>query len=430
MASLALTGSKPAQAGSSSGVLASMNHYDSLLGRVYGWCLSICSYAICVLDEKTNKNFYINVKDVVRHLCRVDNAKISSETLASSEKINRLVLEILSPSIRDEVSSKTLEAFFRDFRSSLVKTQLKFAKDLSAAEGVAVKQLTTLKNRDLKILRFERAELVSKLKPGDVLFKKMPDDSSHIVALGQRIVRVIVGEEREAYKYSHAAIYLGNGKIAEATPAHGCDVRITDLTHSKFALKEGSGIQYIVARCADSRLAKQAADVAKKVAGEVKSCGVQEGSQCTPHKYSNINAGRSIYHSQWFGPFARHRYIKQYIDDSKKEMPVDFIARKKFFCSYFVGYCYQTAESRKVIPEILGADDEPLKAHTTFGKAISRGIWARLRRYQTWNQMSEKVKMQYDAAWLTPQDLRNFMRGHRELFKDEFLVRARGTFAG
>lgn len=395
-----------------------IDHYEGFLGAI----LSLFVQTIRVEDEEHHKTYYLKVKGLVKHLCR-DNTEVLGDYLSNSEDLNRLALETFNPVIGRRVYTKDVAALFHDFRSSEFMQSIKQTYDPLLAEKLASAQFEKLKERHLEVLPYDRSILMQKLKPGDIFFKKLPHDAEHPVIFGQKLFQpLIIGEkERESYKYSHVAIYLGNGKVAEAVPdKHGSDVRIIDLADPHFALEFPK--QYLVARCSDEALAATAVAVAAKVADEV---GENQGE--TSFKYTKFQALRSIWHPYFFGPLSRYRYMKQYIDDHKNQVPVDFIQPKSFFCSYFVGYSYQTAESRSIMPDMLGETDAPLKMLTPIGNAISRGIWARLRRIQFWKGMSERIRLQFDAKRLTPQDFRNFMIGEergRNLFKDIYLIKA------
>ncbi len=371
--------------------------YEGLLGSILGRILNAFEWTIAVEDEGGNR-VWVDVGSLTKELL--------GGVAPASKRLQNLVLENLQPVIGKEVTWRKVEALFSDFRT---------------AEQPAVERLESLKMRHLEVLDYGSSSVMSKLKPGDIFFKKVHEEDSHPVVLGQSIAYHFMSapKEREGHKFSHAAVYLGNGRIAEASPHHdGCEVRSVSLDDPRFALDAEHSNRYLVCRFHDESLAREAAQVAESVAQPVVA------AEATEFKYSKLQALRSIWHSASFGPFARYRYLKQYIDDHKGERPVDFMQKKGFFCSYFVGYCFQTAESRRTMPPILGDEDRPTQGWTTIGSAVFRGLWARLRRLGHWNEMSEAVKLQFDAKRLTPQNLRNFTVAHPELFKDVLMLRA------
>ncbi len=394
--------------------------YKGFFGNLVGWVLYLFDCAIRVHDEKAQKSFYLNVNRIVEEICKNPDGG----AVAASKKIRNLVLETVNPVIRKKIAIESVSKLFADFRSSEFIQQIKEIKDPQKGEALVAKRLEALKNRHLEIILFKKETLVQKLKPGDILFKKQPRESKNVVVLGQWMVNPLISgqKERESYKYSHAALYLGDGKVAEAVPnSKGSEVRILDIDDPGFDLH---GAEYLVSRSEDEELARTAAEIGMKTA---QNAGPSSCPNETVFKYTRLQAMRSIWHPSFFGPFARYRYLKQYHDDHANLLPKDFIQLKSFFCSYFVGYCFQTAESRRIMPAILGENDAPPNGLTSVDSAIFRGLWARLRRLQAWTPMSEKVQLQFDAKRLTPQDLRNFIVGSekgKNLFKDRFLVQA------
>jgi hypothetical protein len=403
--------------------------YEGCWGRLQGWFSYMAGSSIYVYDEEATKGFYLRLDDLVTHLCMTSNTGATGPLLATSQKLHQLVLETLNPVIGKTIRHQDITALFCDFRSLKTVSDLVDSVDEAASIEIAANRLDELKYRHLEILHFDVDTLLDHLQPGDILFKKMPEDTSHIVVLGQKLIAPLISghQDREGYKYSHASIYLGDGKIAEAVPDHdGSDVRILDLKHPKIALDSDSplqNIQYMVARSSDPQLAKEAAEIALQVAQPAEIEG-ENGLKKTDFSYTKIHALRSIWHPSGFGPYARERYFKQYYYDRHHLRPKDFMGLKSFFCSYFVGYCFQTAESRRIMPAIVPDEDTPVRGYTHFGTALFREIWAKIRRLQLWKPMSEQVKYKFDAKRLTPQDFRNFMTNHPDLFKDIFLIRA------
>jgi len=341
-----------------------------------------------------------------------------------AKAVDRAAMEWIEPVIGEPVTLAKLKKIFEEFRGADFLIRLSGAKEESFAKQLVEERIRILKNRRIEVLNYDSNALTRKLRPGDVIFKKIDEANSHIVVTGQWLFQPFISgkKEREAYKYSHVALYIGDGKIAEAVPhAGGSEVRILKLDDPRFALDTNCKNEYLVARPKDASLGLEAAEVAARVAQEAAPVS-EEFQRETPFKYNKIQAIRSIWHSASFGPFARYRYLKQYIDDHRKQLPRDFLGLKSFFCSYFVGYAYQTAESRRIMPKLLGRQDGPPLGITRFDTAVFRGLWARLRRFQVWGQMSRHVQMQFDAKRMTPQDLRNFMVRNRNLFEDQFLI--------
>ena len=394
--------------------------YRSGLWKCYGWLLACIGCAFRVQEGK--HSFYVNRASFVEKL--TSGSRFASRVFSRSGSISRAVMEAVNPIIGKAIPYEKLRALFDEFRQADFLKTFRAAKEDAYAKRIVLDRLEMLKNRHLETLPYEATLLSQKLKPGDILFKKLHESNSHIVSTAQWLFRPLTFgiKEREAYKFTHAAIYIGDGKIAEAVPHFsGSEVRILPLDDPRFALDSDCKNTYLVARPHDETLGWEAAEIAAGIAEEAGPPDDQYPKE-TPFKYDKIQAARSIWHPSNFGPFARYRYLKQYIDDHRKQLPRDFLALKTFFCSYFVGYCYQTAESRRIMPKLLGANDGPPMGLTRLDTAVFRGLWARLRKIQVWGQMSKHVKMQFDAKRLTPQGLRNFMIRNPGQFQDMYRI--------
>ncbi len=387
--------------------------------RPIGWLLHLFDRTLLIQDH--TQSYYVTCSHLIEKITSHSNKALSPHLLATSKTIQRLFKEILNPVLGKPTTIQSVHELMHHFQCSPAFASIQTANEDQFAIQAASEELERFKTRSIEVLPYDPVELEKRLKPGDIFFRKQHETNPHLVTKGQRLTRPFIWGpvEREGFKYSHVAIYLGNGKIAEASPSPDkSEVRVIPLTDSHFALALQSKNGYVIARPTDEKMGLEAARVAARVATELKPDGFQE----TTHKYTELHAGRSIYHPSFFGPFARHRYLEQYIDDHKNQLPKDFIGLKDFFCSYFVGYCYQTAESRKIMPAILGNKHGPITGFTSIGSSIFRDVWARVKRIQYWKEMSKAVQYTYDAKWLTPQDFRNFNLNHPKLFKDVYLV--------
>ena len=374
------------------------------------------------VERNDGSKCILKTKSLFERFLTVTGQKIAPESLASNKKLHQFFLEAINPIDGRLITEKDLEKIFADFRSP------DFLNTLKGAERKAVKsaietQLERFKIRHLQRLPFNVETLKANLKPGDLFCYQERGAPPGIIIKGQTIEHFFTSspKERQAHRFSHIAMYIGDGQAAEAsTSDEGMNVRIVNLDDPRFIL-EGKDVYYIT-RYHDETLAKEAAEVARRVAHLAPPVG--ECKCPTPHRYAYFQAARAVlpWHPSSFGPFGRYRYLKQYIDDRKGETPKDFFKNKDFYCSYFAGFCYQTAESRRVMPGILGEDDAPLTGITPVGTGIFRDLWARIRRIANWGAMSKAVKLKFDAKRLTPFDFRQFTVRNPHLFKDVFVV--------
>jgi len=379
--------------------------------------MAFFGFAVHFHDKEHNISFYIRVKDLVAHLCDTPNADISGSALATSKKLRRLALEAIHPITTKPATIADLHSLFEHFRQSALLVRLHEATRVETSVEAAAKALEAAKGRHLDILEYNPSELMYRLRPGDIFFKKQPHETWHPVVFGQWIASFFRRQDdREAYKFSHVAIYLGNGKIGEATPNHGDnEVRVVKLEDSRFALQPGSPIQYVVVRHTDPELARQAAEVAEQIATRNCDCAKKEG-----HQYTYRDAVFSSLLPHNFGPFARYRYIKQWLLDREGERPKDLIKEKDFFCSYYVAYALQVAEGQRVMQEMIGRYDTP----SDLNDFISRGKWGYNRVIALWKKMNKEIKLAFDAKRVTPQDLINLVAKNPDSFRNVHVIRA------
>lgn len=380
---------------------------------IYGWLQRLFGKAIAVVNDN-EKTVYYHKIDLIKKLCLASNISFNTVDI---NRLESVIMEVLHPIKGMNITAKKIESVFQEVGTSL-NHEVGNKEDLIA-------KLNALKCKHLTILAYKPHHLLENLKPGDIFFKLNPTNSDNMVVRVQKISQHFLrGKlvEREGYKHSHTAIYLGDGKIAEAVPGHdgGVQLRSLDLEDSRFAINQEH--DYLISRCVDAELGAEAALIAAQV---VKKAKPEKEKQVNSnrHKYAFINAARAVYHSASFGLFAKQRYLKQYIDHKHGTEPMDFMAPKEFFCSNFVAYCYQTAESLKIAPKIIGENNAPPRSFTSFGAAMYRGIWARVNRWKNLFEWDRQVKMKFDAKWMTPHDFRNFVVRNPNLFQDKLLFK-------
>ena len=399
------------------------------------WIQRLFTSSVCIQRDDGQK-VHVSFQSLLKKALSVDGQQADRPLSTSMQK---RFIETLDPIEGLPLTEEKVAQFFQDFRT---KDMLAVLKDGSkeAIEKQSKQQLDEMRTRHLKVLKLDREAIERELKPGDVLFYQSDESEEEIITFGQHFEDLLTlsPKERQAYRFQHVALYIGDGKVAEATTANGHDVRIISVDDPAFN-KDNLG-KFWVARFHDPELAKEVAEVAKTVAREAPKSS-DEGAPALPkslfwsklshyfggekyHGYGYIQAGRSVWHPANFGPFARYRYLKQYSDDHNGEIPRDFFKKKHFFCSYFGSYCYQTAESRRIMPQILGENDRPKKGVTFFGTGILRGLWARTRSLWHWSKMSKEVQLKFDAKRMTPYDFRNYVQRNPHQFKDMFLITA------
>jgi hypothetical protein len=401
--------------------LANVYRLEEGLDRFLGWILSLADYTMLIKDEAHQRSFYVRTCDIVERLCAVPKYTSDVRIGPSTKKIHQLVLKNLNPVLGEDIPLEKVTRFFNEFRSCAFINTLISSKDGEEASVHVIERLEQFSEKDITVIPFSQSAILEHLQPGDIIFKKLEADQESIVIFGQKLLVPFTPgkKEREGYNFSHVLIYLGDGKVAEA---HDGDhmVRKVDISHLDFIINPSSTREYRITRCKDTTLAHQAAQIAASMAKD------PEENQSNPKKlkYDRLLAVQSLFHTPVFGLFARYRYLKHYIDDRNNELSAGFFESKSFFCSHLIPFCYQVAESRSTMNQLLPREDLPSQGHCRFGTALRRGLWAHVRSWKLWNAMSENILFTIDAKRTTPHELRNFVVKKPDLFHDLYLIKA------
>ena len=185
------------------------------------------------------------------------------------------------------------------------------------------------------------------LQPGDIIMSYYPESSDAVAFLIKAGQILETPVSKNSVNYVHAAIYLGNGKIAEAiSDEKGVDLKINDLTSERFKIKEGKSNEYRIFRSTNSAFRKETARLAQRLNQEDKSPGEVRGT------YSYQNAFFSILKRTHLSEEALVHYLKAAHFAHTGEMPVDRNGPRNFHCSYLVSWVLQAAESLEAIARI------------------------------------------------------------------------------
>lgn len=398
--------------------------YSCFVGYLLNWM----GFAYKVVDDSSHKSFYLSRQG----LASLTTAGLETSISISADKSRRVskrILEILNPVIGKDI----LVSKIHELAEVIQKQQtIQTTQDV---DGL-IEKLEEIRDKHLQFLPLVLPLLKNVLKPGDMLFKKQYEDNKNPVCDAQRCFQGFIkgNKEREAYKFSHVAVYVGDGQIAEAVTRKGTDpqVRVISLDDPHFALMKKN--QYCVVRPTNKRLGKKAAKVFKSFATPFipkDAAGDNLADEKKPAlKYNYIEAARSLWHSTKFSYFAKQRYLKYYSDYADKLPPTQIISPRQLFCSYAVAMSYQIADAlvkRKTPPvrlkEIVG--ETPTKYGNRYIRAIVRGIWSRYHAIINGKALEQFVQLKFDALRMNPQDLRNYVLLHPEQFTNKYIIKNR-----
>lgn len=366
---------------------------------LFGFLSYLFGQAFKIYDEATQRHFYLTKKGLVQAIAGQRQAPLLADR----------ILEVVQPILGKKISLSSLRQLERETRGASSVEQL-------------IERIETIRDRHLPKFSLQDETLLNTLKPGDLIFRKYHEEIPNPICKLQKFFKGLIcgKKEREGHKYSHVAMYVGKGEIAEASMPHGKDphVRVLKLTDARFALIPKN--QYRIVRPTDSQQGAKAAEVFRSFAVDGSSSTTDESGL----KYTYIEAVRSLWHFSSFGYFAKQRYLKYYADYIDQVTPTQIIEPRRLFCSNAVAMAYQIADGLndkpKSLKQIVG--DPPTKAKTPLLRALVRGIWSRFHAIVHRKELNQFVKLQYDALRSSPQDMRNYVLRNPEQFKDLAIV--------
>lgn len=280
----------------------------------------------------------------------------------------------------------------------------------------------------VQCIDFDKEKLLEQLRPGDVLFKYHPQNSDGIEFFNL-VDGLIRGAQFITKKYTktstsfsknivHASIYAGDGTISEAV-AQG--VLLSSLDDERILLKPGMTCGYIVVRPLNSDFGESAGKIARDLTS------LPEGSL---HKYSVAKGLHSLVSSSSFDQHALKRYLKGAAYAHGAAAPLSSKGYRKFYCSYFVAWCWQTAESKKVLEEVnqhLREDERITFPNlndldpSVAGRRLHR--WAAQMESKHSSLLKEHIRLTLDAKRATPQRLYGFVLEHPEMFEHVLVIK-------
>lgn len=328
---------------------------------IIGIILEFLGYAIAIHSQDQG-TIYFNKNSLFKRA--VFKEKFGKE-IESDKMLKHLFFSsIQQKNVKNPITIEQLNANINVIRreiekeqeSSLVKAKNGLARGLSAVQGTPL------------IPQNNREELLKTLKPGDVFafyIYENHDIFQFAIRNGQELAKPFIpGTDSESHNAEHLALYLGDGKIAEANHMEGdIDVRILDINHPEFRLNTGLYAEYRVFRPnADQHfegMAELAVEAAKRNADYVPGKSELRNSVSkeledvllygTHLKYSSSLAIKSLLTNSRFDVQAKKKFLKnlatQLLD---VQNPLTKNGKRHFFCSYFVGWMLQAAQAKDV----------------------------------------------------------------------------------
>lgn len=256
-----------------------------------------------------------------------------------------------------------------------------------------------------------------KLQPGDIVLKyekQNPDIKGRIIQLGQKIRK---NEQPESHFYIHAGIYLGSGRIAEATSSDLGDLIESYIHGPRFTFEEKSG-ELRIFRILDPKMAKEMA----KIASSIVKFPFTVGEQKETGRY---DLKKAIF-STLLNPGSPTKRLKQLLKAGFYATaggdPIKGKKHKDFFCSYLVAWAMQGADAKRAIEAYNHSHDEKI----TLPNLRHIPVEDRHAKVKQWadeiiikhgSELESLVAIDLDAKTCSPARLVDFMMKNRGLFE-------------
>lgn len=375
-----------------------------------------------VISTTNGQLLEMNKRELTTELLQKKYPQLSEEQIKQFAK-DRQVQHVLFLYLNPYEESNPSENEFDKRIEKLIALQTR-----PVSEEIDCKKFTDLLRNDLDDLGVEKITynkewMETNLEPGDIMICRYYHDANRGLIDGSIYGLQTLHEmgvdgmrEKESTFNGHVVIYIGEGKIAEASIGGGHDIRILDVDHDEVRIEKGYRFEWVVVRPKDASFAQRAAQLASQYADTEEE--VKENNGKSEGRYAFLTGLRALYHNTLFRHGAKGMLIKEYYDQLRGENKPTHVMKGKrdFYCSEFVSYVLQSAEANQVLPEILSEEDRVAEDANT----LQAGLKARRVARKYADALDERITMQYDPKWMTPVKFRQFVVQHQELFEDVY----------
>lgn len=265
-----------------------------------------------------------------------------------------------------------------------------------------------------RFLPSEPKYIEKELIPGDILLSFYPKAYTWTHTLIKDVQWLIRYPYPEASNYIHVSLYLGEGKIAEAVRGKDGDLKINQLNHENFTIKENSTNEFHIFRFASKEMSLKVARLAKIIVKEKKPEGSTIGG------YNFLSAALSPFSSKKFDSEGMKRFLKAGYFAYSQEPPFDRNGPRYFHCSTLIVFLFQAVEANDVIDRLNKKLKEEIKFPNlidskTKGKDLSE--WSKKIVNQHKKELNELIEMNLDAKASSPADTYCFLKSNSHLFQ-------------
>lgn len=250
------------------------------------------------------------------------------------------------------------------------------------------------------------------LLPGDIVFKydyKHSDLSAKLIQFGQKING---SRDPTSVEYTHAGVYVGNKKYAEATHKTLGDL-IASPTKGYFSVAD----ELHIFRLKDREMAENLSNIMKIIVDDVP----KEQKTGKTGSYSFTKALFSVLSAPRDSNKKLKGYLKSGYFAHAGIQPIKRGKHKDFFCSYLVSWAMQGAEARKTIDRFNQLNKEKIEFPdlSTVHEAERDQMlsqWAKGVIKKFGRQLEALIEIDLDAKTATPARLHDFIVENPQLF--------------
>ena len=172
---------------------------------------------------------------------------------------------------------------------------------------------------------------------------------------------------------------------------------------------------FLVIRCKDPKMAEESWRIANALSA-------RKGE---PIEYSILKALGANFSQGKLDNRGIRRYLQGAYYAHTHEIPTNKKGRREFFCSYYIGWACQAAESEAVLKRVNEKLKQAGKPQIQFpnlamlsqaerGSLLSQ--WANEVTRDHYDLLRNEIKLDFDPKRLTPQHFYDFVFNHPELF--------------
>lgn len=361
---------------------------------------------------------------------KLSEANLNPESLIRAHREALQIIGKLQESLDIYKNENHKKKEISDLKKMLDETKKNIYQKIMKQEII---RSNTEKNHIQTYSLSEIDEIKANLEIGDVLMFRRDTNNSNIdtVRLGQTAANVLNPKRKNEYRNTtHAAISIGDGKFVEATPPR---VKITTLEERLLKKQKKEFVsEILVYRPRIKEVATGAAMLGIQIAKESLSIREQHQEHDTSsHPYDYKNSTLSLIKKDAYNEEAKKDFMRwalwnnAYWEDPlamKSLIPVVDKDERAFYCSNFVGWCFQTAESNNFIQQLNYLELE-LPSREILRNTIALKTWidTTIREHPDLLDYCD-VMISKSAKNLSPRSLIDFIDNEPDLWELRFRI--------